>query len=184
MSEKVSSFIPVKIGNYNYLFFLVTWNEFVTPIREELEKQVDPFGAVLGLKGKVVQAFRSMSGSTFCQVVDKNWSRQMKKQFEEEQDPFMLIVDRDFEEFDPEEHPWSIIWFSDFWDKPDTIHRLFGALAQKLRKDEDLFRYMRSVARKEKYKTLAKFVELKTPEVFGISIDVKAIIEDLAGISG
>ena len=101
---------------------------------------------------------------------------------EENQDPFMLIINQDFEEFDPEHHPWSVVWSSDFWDKTDTIYRLFGTLAQKARRDEDLFPYLCSVARKEKYKTLAKYVELKTPKVFGISIDVKAILRDIAGV--
>jgi hypothetical protein len=181
MSEKVSSFVRVDIGDFRYLFFLVTWNEFVTSIRDELKKQADPFGEVLGLKGKVVRSFESMARETFRQVTDKKWPQEIKERIEQDQDPFMLIIDKSFKEFDPQEHQWSIIWFSDFQQKTSSIYRLFGALAVKVQKNEDLFAYLNSVARKDKYKALTKYLELKTPQIFGISIDIKAILDDIIG---
>ena len=61
MSEKVSTFLNVELRGYRYLFFLVTWNDFVSEIRRELESQIEAFGEVLGPSGAVVQAFKSMS---------------------------------------------------------------------------------------------------------------------------
>ncbi|NQU56365.1 MAG: hypothetical protein HQ513_03960 [Rhodospirillales bacterium] len=48
MSEQVSTFLPVEIGKMNYLFFLITWNEYASQIAEELDKQFAPFGEDLG----------------------------------------------------------------------------------------------------------------------------------------
>ncbi len=167
MSEKVSSFVPVKIGDFNYLYLLVTWNDFVTPIREELEKQIDPFGAVLGLAGKVIQAFKSMSSRTFQEVLSKEWDTGTKKRIEQDHDQTF--------------HPSELIWFSDFSKRTDSIYRLFAALARKTREDADVFGYLRSLTQRQaagKWAKLAKYVELK-PKVFGISIDVGAILEDI-----
>ncbi len=49
MSEQVSSFIPVEAGEQRYLFFFVTWNDFVTPITEELRKHREAMvGRIIG----------------------------------------------------------------------------------------------------------------------------------------
>jgi hypothetical protein len=181
MSERVSSFVPIEIGDFRYLYLLVTWNDFITPIREELAKQVEPFGEVLGLKGKVVQAFKSMSSKVFEEVSSKPWDAETRQRMEIEQDPFMLIIDSDFYAFDPTQQPWAIIWFSEYFKRPDSIYKLFAALARTTRAGEDVFECLRSVAHKQaagKWATLAKYVEFK-PKVFGISIDVGAILKDL-----
>ena len=58
MSELVSTFLPVELrGAIEYLFFIVTWNDYVTTVSEELEKQGKAFGADLGPKGSVIQAY-------------------------------------------------------------------------------------------------------------------------------
>ena len=183
MSEKVSSFVPIEIGDFRYLYLLVAWNDFITPIREELAKQVEPFGEALGLKGKIVQAFRSMSYKVFEEVSSKPWDPEIRRRMEIDQDPFLLIIDSDFYTFDPTQQPWAIIWFSEYFKRTDSIYKLFAALVRTTRAGEDVFEYLRSVAHKQaagKWAKLAKYVEFK-PKIFGISIDVGAILEDLGG---
>ncbi len=181
MSEQVTSFIRVEVGDSRYLFFLVTWNDFVTPITEELQKQREPFGEALGLRGSVIQAFKSARNSTFNQVVAKQWPQDIVKRMKTEQDPFMLIINQDFREFKPEMHPWGIVWFSDFWEKSNLIYRVFGALAQKVRGGEDVLGYLATLSRQGKYKKLTKYLEIK-PGLWGVAIDVKALLDDLLGI--
>lgn len=183
MSEQVSSFIPVQMGNLRYLFLLVTWNDFVTPITEELKKQREPFGEVLGLHGSVIQAFRSATRNTFHEITAKNWPQDALDRMKAEQDPFMVIINQDFQGFDPQIHQWAVVWFSDFFDKPDCIYRVFAGLAQKVRDEKDMFEYLAVLAKKDKYREIAKHIEIK-PGFGGISIDVKALMEDLLGLDG
>jgi hypothetical protein len=183
MSEQVSSFIPVVAGKQEYLFFLVTWNDFVTRITEELGKHREAFGEALGLQGSVVQSFRSATGKTFQEVLLKPWPPKIVERMKSEQDPFMLIIGEDFEKFDPKVHRWSLVWFSDFWKKPDSIWRVFAVIAQKVQRGDSIFDYFYDVSRKEKYASFSKHFEIK-PGVFGTSIDVKAILHDLFGIEG
>jgi hypothetical protein len=181
MSEQVTSFISVKARDFEYLFFLVSWNEYVTAITEELEKQADPFGQELGLEGAVVRAFRSARGETFRQVQEKDWPGSVRERMDSEQDPFMLVIREGFAEFSPASSPWAIVWFSDFREKPDCIYRVFGVLAQKVRRQEDVLQHLQSLARDKRYRKLADAIEIK-PGAFGVSINVKALLQDLFGV--
>jgi len=62
-----------------------------------------------------------------------------------------------------------------------AIYKLFAALARRTRAGEDVFEYLGSLARKQeagKLAKLSKYIELK-PKIFGISLDVGAILDDL-----
>lgn len=48
MSAKVSSFKTVRMNEYDYVFIIAGWNDYVTPITDELNKQLEPFGEDLG----------------------------------------------------------------------------------------------------------------------------------------
>ncbi len=181
MSEQVTSFFPVEVGEQRYLFFFVTWNDFVTPITEELRKHREAFGESLGLQGSIIQAYRSATGETFQEVIRKDWPPKVIERMNSEQDPFMLVTGEDFKKFDPKIHRWSLVWFSDFWKKTDSIGRVFAALAQKVQRGENIFDYLEGVSRKRKYAKISKYIEIK-PGLLGTSIDVEAILEDLLAI--
>ena len=181
MTAHVSSFDSVKIGDFDYLFFIVCWNELQTDLTKELEEHFVPFGSDIGHKGVVVKAFKRAYYSTAEEMEAKKWPEGMRKRFDAEQDPFMLIINTSFGEFGPEQHPWGIIWFSDFRDQPDRIYRIFGELGRKTRKGEDIFQYLHSTAMKDSFRKLAKYFEIK-PQIFGVAIAAKAIFEDVTGI--
>lgn len=182
MSEQVSTFLDIEIGKMKYLFFIVTWNDYVTQVGKELDKQFSAFGEDLGPTGKVIKSYKSAARTSFAEVMNKNWPNEIKKRFNSEQEPFMLIIDKNFDKFNPLLDQWGIIWFSNFYDRPESVYRLFGALAKKVRQDEGVFAFPNGITRKEKYKKFGKYFELKKPEVFCVSIDVQAIIEGVLGV--
>jgi len=114
--------------------------------------------------------------------MEKNWPDEIRERFNSEQEPFMLVIEKSFNEFNPESDRWGIVWFSNFYDNPESVYRLFSALARKVRQNEDVFVFLSAITRKDKYKKFGKYFDLKKPEVFGVSIDVQAIIEDVLGV--
>ncbi len=182
MGEQVSTFLPVEIGNKSYLFFIVTWNNYVTQVGDELDKQFAAFGEDLGPTGKVVKSYKSAARTSFSEVMKKIWPNEIIERFHTVQEPFMLVIDKSFKEFNPESDQWGIIWFSNFLEKPGSIYRLFGALARIVRQNDDVFVFLSAITRKDKYKKFGKYFELKKPEIFGVSIDVQAVIEDVFGV--
>lgn len=181
MSELVSTFLPVEINELRYLFFIVMWSDYTTAVGEELDRQFEAFGEDLGPAGKVVRAYKSARRKSFHEVMGKPWPPEIRERFEREQDPFLLVTDKGFDAFDPERDRWGVVWFSNFVDKPGTVYRLFGALGRKVRQEEDVFAYLGALARREKLGRLGRYFSLKKPEVFGVSIDVEAILQDAFG---
>jgi len=177
MSEIVSTFSRVTVGDFNYLFFVIAWNDYMTPMREELNKQLMAFGADLSIKGKVISSYDQASHRVYQEVLKKNWNKDFRSSIEEEHEPFMLIIDVDFEEFDPQQHRWTVIRFSGY--PVDSIPKFFHQLALITRKNKDIFSYLRWLTTKKTVAESAKYIEIK-PEIFGVSINVNAIIEDLA----
>src|SRR5215831_9272568 len=107
MSELVSSFVDVQLGKQKYLFFLVTWNEYVTTLSKVLDEQWQAFGADLGPNGSVIRAYQRHAKTSFGEVMAKQWPEDIRTRFDNEQDPFILVVDRDFVAFDPHEQQWA-----------------------------------------------------------------------------
>lgn len=176
MSEIVSTFSRVKIGDFNYLFFVIAWNDYMTPMREELNRQLMAFGQQLSIKGKVVTPYNQASDRVYQEILKKNWTKGFRESLKEEHEPFMLIIDVDFEEFDPQQHRWAIVRFSDY--PVAAIPKIFHQLAMVTRKNENIFRYLQVLMTTKNLGKAASYFEIK-PEIFGVSINVSAIIEDL-----
>jgi hypothetical protein len=188
MSAKVSLFAPVSLGKFKYLFFIVGWTDYSTPLKDELAKQLDAFGADLGTSGMVLQPYRAHEFATFNEVLEKNWPTDFRDRLEAEVDPCMLIIDRDFDAFDPKQDRWAVIWFSDLREVyAQELAHLFHKLALLSRQERDLLQYLkRLVLRHEvqdaaKLGRLTKYFDLGKPEFFGISVDVQAIVTDVIG---
>lgn len=181
MSEKVTAFWPVEIGRFKYLFFVANWNDYSSSITESLEKNLEIFGKDLALKGKVIQSYKEAKGQTFEEVkTKKDWPYDVRARFDSELYPFMLIINEGFERFDPQANEWSIVWFSDFRDNPNSISEIFGTLLKRIRENENLFDYFKALAKKQASKKFIGYFEMK-PGIAGFSVDVKAILADFVG---
>ena len=181
MSEKVSAFWPVYIGKFQYLFFVINWNDFSNAITDSLERNLEILGQEIGLAGKVVQAYKGARWETFAEVKKKDgWPHDVFARFDTEQYPFMLVINTNFEEFNPQESLWAVVWFSDFRENPDTVSEIFGVLVKKIRQDENLFDYFKDLSVKQTTKEFVEYFEIK-PGTFGTSVDVKAIQINIGG---
>jgi len=178
MSSLVSSFENVKIGEFRYLFIIVTLNDYRSEITKEISKQIEPFGADLGLKGLVVKAFKSASYDTAEELLSKKWTEEMKYKIEISRDPIMLVIDKDFNSFDPTEDQWAIIWFADYFKRSDRIYRIFSLLSSKTKKKEDLFQFLKGQTKRENFKKWLNYIEIK-PGIFGFNINGTKIFEEL-----
>src|SRR5690606_36562891 len=112
----------------------------------------------------------------------KDWPAGFRERLKQEVDPCMLVVDVDFDAFDPRCDRWAVIWFSDLALYARDLAHLFHRLALLSRVNRDLFQYLRDLVLKGRHKRAAgwgrftRYFELGKPELFGVSIDVKAIL--------
>ena len=179
MSEQVTAFWPVQSERFEYLFFVTNWNDYSSTISKSLEDNLETFAADIGLRGKVIEAYSHAKSSTFQEVMAKDgWPPEVRERFDIENFPFMLIISTNFQEFNPHQHTWSIIWFSDFLDDPNSIPVIFCNLYKKIMQDTSLFDYLVGLAQDNKSSAFSDYFEFK-PGIFGASVDVKVILCDI-----
>lgn len=193
MTAKVSSLLNVDLRGGRYIFMLIAWNDYYNAVREELDRQVEAFGLDLAEAGTIVQPFNQRMFEVGQEVVDKPWPPEIKLRMVEDPEPIILILDHAWSTFDPHEHAYGVIWLSDYREDVGGILRLLQQLAMRTRRGEDLMEYLRDAAERQRRHELtehaeatagavarvASYVEVR-PSIFGISIDLKAILRDIA----
>lgn len=193
MSARVSTLLNLEPAGGRYVFLLVEWNDYADRVRDELNRQADAFGLDLGPAGVFVEAYPQRMYEVAKQVVAKDWPAEIIERFESDQEPIILIFDRSWDTFDPCQDPYAIIWVSEFSNNPAAVLPLLKQLAWRTRRGDDVIAYLRDVAERERRAALlsesgqsvsmlariASYVEVK-PSVFGVTIDLKAVLRDIA----
>ena len=181
MTALMSTFESVKIQEYTYLIFFVFWSDLQNEFTRQLREQGISFGAEIEEKGFVVLSHGKTSSYTSDQVMSKEWPKEIQERFKAETEPFILIMDEDFNSFKPNGHHWVIIWFSDYQGDPAQGHKVLQQLLRKIRAGSNLFIDLQENRGKKWYRKWAKYVEVK-PKVFGVSVDAKGIFEEASGL--
>jgi hypothetical protein len=193
MSAKVSTLLNITPGGGRYIFLLFGWNDYADPVREELNRQADAFGMDLGPSGLLVQPYPQRMYEIAKEVLAKPWPSDIAERFELDPDPILLILDRDWKSFDPREHSYGIIWVSGFSNDAASVRPFLQAIARLSRRDGDVIAYLRDVAMREQeaethakaeqsvglLARVASYIEIK-PRIFGVAIDLKALLRDIA----
>lgn len=178
--------------HYRYVVF----NTYQDPVRDEIDRQKDAFAEDLGSAGVLEEAFESYRADWARAFLAKQWPEDIRRRIDADREPLILVTENGgsgFAGFDPGRDRWAIIWFSQFEGSPYDIKPLFMTLARKTRDGEDVIQYLIDVAVRdsERHKAgkIARFfargvgyVDWRPSIPFiGLSIDVKAILADLAG---
>lgn len=180
------SFVAIKKGQLEYLFFYLT--EDYIQEQTELRKRIDPllegFGRNLLNRGAVVKAFDKDILWTKDEVLDK-WKQQEDLQEivffkDNKHTPGLLMVDKDFDIFNPKTDQWLYVSFRDYMDdfgnfKIFELQNLLMTFAEICNSDKDLFDEAKSYIRKNEAVDAHKILEIK-PGIFGISFDLKEAI--------
>ena len=159
MSERVSTLLHVGPKGGRYVFLLVEWNDFAHGVKEELNRQADAFGLALGAHGTFVEAFDRKVDEVAGQVLEKSWPEDISGRLATDQEPIILIFDREWVAFDPREHPYGIIWVSDFGDNPGAVRPMLQQLAMRTARGDDIIAYLRDIAEKERRTRIVDGVE-------------------------
>lgn len=160
----------------SYLFFLLTEDYIQTHrrIKEDLEPLLTKFARSLE-KGLLVRPFEGDEGTTQEDVFSKNWTIEQRTQIE--RTPGILVIDVNFDEFDPQSNHWHFFSFRDLMSSYGDVSifevvDLLSALSLNCNGGKNLFELADSIARRRLLSDLYRSFEVK-PGIFGISFDVK-----------
>lgn len=163
-------------GTYRCMFYylLEDYIEAQTAFVRELDLHLERFGRNLKDSGAFVRPFVGDIDNTKQHVLAKNWTREELERVGDT--PGLLMINVDFDVFNPREHPWLHLGFGEALRESKTpaseYKDLLGNLADAiLRSDSDVFEEARSVVYQVGLKDVTELFEAK-PGIFGISIDL------------
>jgi hypothetical protein len=168
------SYLGTTRGRTKYLLFLL-FEDYIDAqrglpqaVRDELER----FARNSKDAAAVVMPFPADAEATRRSILDKPWSD--AERAEVRQTPAILMVDRDFDEFDPGAHPW-VLWHFDRSDDATYAARVrsfLQKLLEALGNNDDAFALIRDALRNEAVAKASKSFKFE-PGAFGVSFDLR-----------
>jgi hypothetical protein len=187
----VWSFDSAQLGPDNRYLFLFVNPELpgLGPGEEEERRQADAirgFGYGLRDLGMVASAYPSEALSAFSQVVDgKTWPPEAAELHEQmqNQEPFLLVIDVDFKEFDPRTHPWAVLWLPRADAAADgELKAIFKRIAFAVERDVDVFELVSRLEQAERKSDAPRWQRLRvtlTGGGVGVALQAAALLEKI-----
>jgi len=167
------SYIGTTRGNVRCLFFLLheDYIEAQSGLSSKVRQEIERFARNMKGFGAVVAPFAGDAEKTRQHVLDKPWTTGVRDRIH--RTPAMLMIDQDFDQFDPRIHRYVILHL----DGEEGDAELFRSLLQKLVEalpnlNSDPFKLISDAIREHEVAEATQMIELK-PGVFGVSIDLK-----------
>jgi hypothetical protein len=168
------SYIGTTKTRFRCLFFLL-FEDYIDAqagLSKDLDLELERFARNMGNFGAVVRPFPGDVRTTRNNILDKPWTKTQRESVQNT--PAMLMIDKDFDQFDPRNHPWVLFHFGrggsqDAEKFRSLLEKVCDAIATE---DRNPFDIVRRSLRNAVIKDASKTVQLK-PGIFGISIDLR-----------
>lgn len=167
------SYIGTNRNGAGYLFFLLFKDyldeekTFAGAVGMELER----FARNMQNYSAVVRPFRGDVESTHKQVLHKSWSCNEKKIIIDT--PLLLIIDQDFDNFDPVRHRWRSIKLSSESGEAAKLRSLLDKITSALGENDDIFALIDKAVRASDASAVYDAVTLR-PGFMGVSVDLRS----------
>jgi len=145
MTDKVSTLNTVELRGSEYIFLHVSKDDQHTDLQRILIKYIDSFGSKVGGAARAVLPTENTSKIHFDQVSEKNWQEPIEDLMQKNDAPFLLIFNKNFDEFDPRNDNWRIVWFLTAKDPRKSIPEFFGVFRETIKDKGDIFEYLDDV---------------------------------------
>ena len=171
------SYLGTTRGKMKCLFFLL-YEDYVktqSQFARELDLELERFARNLGNSGAVVRPFLGDIEKTKSHIFEKPWDERERKELYKT--PSLLMINVDFDEFDPREHPWFLLHFSDKMREigisgAQEFRTVFYQLAEAVKNtDEDPFKVAHAAYYEIHPVDAVRIFEAK-PGIFGFSVDL------------
>ena len=173
------SFLGTTRGDFGCLFFLLLedYVQVQTQFFQELDLYLERFARQLGDASAVVRPFVGDIEHAHESVLQKPWSQEQLAGFGT---PSLLMIDKDFDEFDPREHAWVILNFGPGkattereLGSVEEVGQLLTEIASAVTSREDgIFTVVQELQHDIDAADVSHVFELK-PGIFGCSVDLK-----------
>jgi hypothetical protein len=70
--------------------------------------------------GMWVEAFEQAQWEVAREVLEKQWPNEIREKMEAASEPALLVIENDFDRFNPCKHRWAIVWLTDLRGDDDV----------------------------------------------------------------
>jgi hypothetical protein len=166
------SYLGINIHGHRCLFFLLfkdyieAEQGFSTAVTMELER----FARDMGNFGAVVRPFPGDAESTRNHILDKEWNSAQQSLLSNT--PAVLVIDRDFNEFNPRIHNWCLFHVESSDQGAAQLRSLLTNLTGAVKSGGDPFQVIQDALLKMNLEQSKDIVGLRLTW-FGISVDLR-----------
>jgi hypothetical protein len=160
------------------LFFLLVEDYIEAQSRfvRDLDQALERFARRMGDSGVLVRPFTGDIETTRSHVLSESW--RPNELTEISRTPGLLMIDTDFDEFDPRQHRWLFIHLGERAESNRSAAQKFAEMSTELAEavcdaDTDVFDSVRAAINDVQIPDVAKVFEAK-PGIFGFSVDLVA----------
>ena len=168
------SYLGTTKGNQRCVFYMLfqDYLEREHGLSKQISDELERFARNLGDAGSVIFPFPGDTETTHVSVLDKPWSQSQRNCIA--QTPAMLMIDRDFNEFDPRVHQFALFPLAE-GSSPNAsqFRALFQAIIESVNSDDiNPFTVVEKHQNRILRSTAFEAIELK-PGFQGMSLDLK-----------
>ena len=181
------SYIDVPIGPSTCMFFLLyeDYHDLQRALRSDVQAELCAFGQRLGNRAALVAPYADKVGQTRHDVLAKNWPPEMTSELRKT--PSLLMIDVDFDTFDPLSHRWVHIRLDRLEDGrlQQTLREIVELVkrASKLASErQELFDAVQKTVDRLPYAQMARNVRISVPGS-GISLSAGDLLDIFKGLS-
>jgi len=171
------SYLGTTKGQFRCLFFLLLedYIEAQSKLARDLDPALERFARKMGQAGVLLRPFAGDIESAKSNILDKPWRPAQRAELSKT--PGLLMIEEDFDTFDPHHHRWLHISLHSRLES--SASRTSDECAEMLTKlaeavcdaDTDVFKAVSAAIHEVRFPDVAKVFEAK-PGVFGFSIDL------------
>ena len=130
------SYLGTNRNGARCLFFLLfqDYIEAENGFSKEVAMELEQFARDLGDFGFVVKPFTGDISAINSNIIDKRWTEE--ERYKLKRTPALLMIDRDFDDFDPSQDRWALIQLDTSIQSAAKLRSLLGQIADTVKSDQ------------------------------------------------
>ncbi|MDA0703970.1 MAG: hypothetical protein O3A96_12160 [Proteobacteria bacterium] len=142
MTEYLSTLRGLTLRESGYILILALEDQTWTELRRALHSHATKFGNLVGIGARIIRATDHGHTTIIDDLLAKTWPEATRRLIHETDRPFLVIIGADFDDFDPAQHDWRVIFFAGARSPRKSIPRLFERFLDQVRLPGDLFAFL------------------------------------------
>ncbi len=173
------SYLGTNRNGMRCLFFLLfqDYIEAENGFSKDVAAEIERFARDMGNFGAVVKPFAGDVSDVNRDILSKQWTEEQREELR--RTPALLMIEQDFDDFDPSAHPWVVIHLEASNQGAAQLRSVLRQITDAVNTpDSSPITVVQQALRNARLLEASKAVSLK-PGAFGINVDLRLVWDGL-----